>query len=64
MLDQVVKNLFRRQALMPVDRDGRVAQAKRFADVSLSPRRADRPLNSPPGVVSGIVQAVVIAADA
>ena len=44
MLEQPVKNLFRRQDLMSVERDGRVGGAESFADVCLSARDADRQL--------------------
>jgi len=64
MLDQEVKNFLWRQALMHVDRNRRVAQDKHFADVSISTCEAERPLNSLRVGVRGIVQAVVIAADA
>jgi hypothetical protein len=64
MLDQAVKSLLRRQAFVNVDHDGHVADAQRRALVCLSARDADRPFNSLRAGVCGIVQAVVIAADA
>jgi hypothetical protein len=64
MLDQAVKSLLRRQAFVNVDHDGHVADAQRRTRVYLFVRGADRPLHGFRVCVRGIVQAVVIAADA
>jgi hypothetical protein len=63
MLDQAVKNLLRRHALMPKDVDERVADAERFAGVDLGIRDADWPLHKIRVVRHGETQAVVSAAD-
>src|SRR5262245_1939095 len=63
MLDKPVKNILRRQALMPEDVDVRVAEAECFAGVDLGLSDADRPLHKIHVVPHGDTQAILRAAN-
>ena len=63
MLDQVVKNLLRRQALVNVDHGGHVAEVERLTDVCLFVRDADGPCHSLRAVRRRKTQAVFTDAD-
>jgi len=64
MYDQAVDDFLWRQAFVSVDHDGHVADAQRRTRVCLFVCGADRLFNNLRVGVHGIVQAVMIAADA
>jgi hypothetical protein len=63
MRDQTIERLFRRQAFVSVNRDGRVADGESFADVGFWPRSAYRRLYGVLIRIHRMAESVLIAAD-